>query len=423
MLMDTPTMRDVERREQPSVSARRMATRRWMGSRFIMTLCFLGNAFCRPVGECVALRIIDAMRSALYAEIVALTTSDSGESSMNGNDSENQERATVQEAGAKGGNARAKNMTAEQRRDAARRAALERWSGVVPRATHGDPDHPLKIGDIEIPCYVLENGTRVITNRGIQRGLGMAQSGGAQRMVNMVGVFESKGIDAKDLTSRIETPIEFRLPGVGSRAFGYEATVLADMCDVILAARKAGHLQKQQEHIAEQAEILARGFMRVGIIALVDEATGYQEIRDRQALQAILDKFLRKEFAAWAKRFPDQFYKEIFRLRGWKWLGMKVNRPQCVANYTKDLVYTRLAPGILEELETRNPKNESGQRGAKHHQWLTEDVGHPALAQHLYAIVGLMRIADSWDHLMKMVNRAYPKRGHSIQLSLFDHED
>jgi hypothetical protein len=60
---------------------------------------------------------------------------------------------------------------------------------------------------------------------------------------------------------------------------------------------------------------------------------------------------------------------------------------------------------------------------AKHHQWLTEDVGHPALAQHLYAIIGLMRVADSWGHLMRMADRAYPKRGHSIQLDLFSEED
>jgi hypothetical protein len=132
---------------------------------------------------------------------------------------------------------------------------------------------------------------------------------------------------------------------------------------------------------------------------------------------------LRKEFAAWAKRFPDDFYKEIFRLRGWEWRGMKINRPQCVANYTKDLVYARLTPGVLEELEKRNPKNEKGNREVKHHQWLTEDVGHPALAQHLYGVVGLMRAANSWDHLIRMADRAYPKRGHNVQLDLFTDDD
>jgi hypothetical protein len=110
-----------------------------------------------------------------------------------------------------------------------------------------------------------------------------------------------------------------------------------------------------------------RALAHVGIIALVDEATGYQEVRDRLALQEILDKFLLKEFATWAKTFPDEFYKEIFRLHGWQWRGMKVNRPQIVAHYTKDLVYARLAPGILAELEKRNPKDERGYRKAKHH--------------------------------------------------------
>jgi hypothetical protein len=97
---------------------------------------------------------------------------------------------------------------------------------------------------------------------------------------------------------------------------------------------------------------------------------------------------------------------------------MKMNRPQVVASYTKDVVYARLAPGILKELEARNPKDVKGHRRAKHHQWLTEDVGHPALAQHLYAVIGLMRLADSWDQFKRMIDRAYPKRGDSLQLSL-----
>ena len=85
----------------------------------------------------------------------------------------------------------------------------------------------------------------------------------------------------------------------------------------------------------------------------------------KQALQAILDAYLRKELAAWAKRFPDEFYEQMFRLRGWQWKGMKVNRPQIVGRYTNDLVYERLEPGILNELQTRNPKNQRGERDSK----------------------------------------------------------
>lgn len=80
------------------------------------------------------------------------------------------------------------------------------------------------------------------------------------------------------------------------------------------------------------------------------------------------------------------------------------------------MVYLRLAPGILRELEVRNPRDNKGNRKAKHHQWLTEDIGHQALAQHLYAVIGLMRLADSWESFKHMIDRAYPKRGDTLPL-------
>ncbi len=124
-----------------------------------------------------------------------------------------------------------------------------------------------------------------------------------------------------------------------------------------------------------------RGLSVVGIIALIDEATGYQEVRDRDALRQIFEGYFRQELAAWVKRFPDQFYREIYKLRGWPWSGMGKNRYSVVAHYTKDLIYERLAPGVLEEMEKRNPKTETGKRQSKHHQWLSEDLGIPKLQE------------------------------------------
>ena len=227
---------------------------------------------------------------------------------------------------------------------------------------------------------------------------------------------------SKELKEATRQPILFKTPS-GQIAYGYEATVLADICEAVLEARRAGVLQAQQQHIAARCEILLSGFTRVGIIGLVDEATGYQEVRDRLALQAILDQYLRKEFAKWAKQFPLEFYKGIFRLRNWQWRGMKVNPPQIVAYYTKDLVYARLAPGIVKELEVRNPMTERGYRKHKHYQFLTEDVGLPALAQHLYAVTGLMRAADTWKDFMTLMDKAHPRRGDTLQLPLFDGEN
>lgn len=56
---------------------------------------------------------------------------------------------------------------------------------------------------------------------------------------------------------------------------GFEATILIDICDAFLQARKEINLSTRQKIIAEQCEILVRSFAKVGLIALIDEATGY----------------------------------------------------------------------------------------------------------------------------------------------------
>ncbi len=176
-------------------------------------------------------------------------------------------------------------------------------------------------------------------------------------------------------------------------------------------------IPQQYKHIFKQCDLVLGMLATVGIAALVDEATGFQYVRDKLALQEILDKYLRKEFATWAKSFPDEFYREIFRLRNWVWKGMKINRPQCVAKYTMDLVYSRLTKDLVKELETRNPIV-NGKRKAKHYWWLTEDIGHPALAQHLHAVIGLMRASEGWDQFKKLIDRSFPVRDDSGQTKM-----
>ena len=175
-------------------------------------------------------------------------------------------------------------------------------------------------------------------------------------------------------------------------------------------------LRKNQEKFALACEMLVRGLAHIGIIALVDEATGYQEIRDRLALQKILEAYISKELLKWAKRFPDEFYREMFRLKNWQWQGMKINRPSVVGHYTNDVVYDRLAPGVLDELRKLNPPDEAGHRRHKHHQWLTQDVGHPKLRDHLSGVIALMRVASNWDQFRRMLDKAFPKLNTTLAL-------
>ena len=160
----------------------------------------------------------------------------------------------------------------------------------------GASDKPLVIGGIEIPCYVLEDETRVLSQRGLQSGIGMGSGGartaGARRIGEFIGYIESKGIEINNLSARAYSPIEFHPPGGGRTAFAYPAAMLVDLCKIVLEARDAGALHVRQAHIAQRADILIRGLATVGIIALVDEATGYQRIREERALATILEKFI-----------------------------------------------------------------------------------------------------------------------------------
>ncbi len=180
------------------------------------------------------------------------------------------------------------------------------------------------------------------------------------------------------------------------------------ICDIYLAARKDKVLIPQQERLADIAEIIVRSLAKLGIIALVDEATGYQEIREKKALEKLVNLFLNQEYAAWSKRFPTEFYKELFRLKGWLWDPSSTKCPKLVGKITNDIVYGRLAPGVLAELQKINPKDSKGNRVVKHHQFLTDNKGHTALDRHIHTVIAFMKTASSYEQFHSMMNTALP---------------
>jgi hypothetical protein len=325
----------------------------------------------------------------------------------------------------KGGLARAEALTPEQRSDIARGAAMARWTKSLPRATH---EGPIKIRGGEIQSAVLDDGRRVITQSGFMVALGRARQAKGRSYydadVNMPAFLTAKNLKPfvpSDL-GVTSSQIEFRtLRGV--RAFGYSAELLPQVCGVFMDAQEAGALTRGQLHIAQKAKVLMRGLATTGIIALVDEATGFQYERDRTALQVILNRYLSVELAAWAKRFPDEFYDELFRLRGWKWERKGSRRPVQVAKDTINLVYMRMLPDLLKELEVRNPKDERGRRKAKHHQFFSVDIGSPALNAHVHAIITLMRAFDTWDEFKGKLDRSLPVVTRLSDLPLFNQSE
>lgn len=288
------------------------------------------------------------------------------------------------------------------------------------KATH---EGVLNIGDSTLEVAVLNNGQRLITQSAVFKALKRPQRGNS-RQIN-VPVF----IDAKNLQPFIKKDLREVINKVEyydkkeKVQQGFDASILPLVCDLYLKAREEGVIvHPNQIETAQQAEILVRSLARVGITALVDEATGYQDIRVKDALQQILDQYLLQEAKTYKVTFPLELYKQWFRLNGWQWQPENAQkRPGIIGKWTNKYIYERMAPGLLSELERKNPKNEKGYREHKHFSFLTDEIGEPKLREFFGGLIALAKASTSWKKYISLVERAYPAIGD--QTTLFLEED
>ncbi|EKH3770713.1 hypothetical protein O7R82_004832, partial [Escherichia coli] len=142
-------------------------------------------------------------------------------------------------------------------------------------------------------------------------------------------------------------------------------------------------------------------------IALVDEATGYQRDREKDALAKILEAFVAKEIQPYITTFPADYYEELFRLRGLEYPPENPRfRPQYFGVLTNDIVYKRLAPNILEELKKQNVK---ASKGTKLFQGLTPNIGYQKLREHLSSTVTIMKLSNDYSDFIAKMNRLHPR--------------
>ena len=337
--------------------------------------------------------------------------------------------------GSAGGRARAVKLSPDKRSAIAKDAAAKRWANRIlptpdmPRVIEGYSSF-LDLAGTKLPCAVVQgpNGIqRVLSETGITQAILGTRSGASKRLKKaaedeggLLPLFVAPRQLNPFITDELrDGPLKALSYVDGERVIrGYDHSILVAVCAVWLKARADGALQKQQLPKAQKAEILTLALADTGVAAMIDEATGYQDDRAKDALAKIFSKFLANERQKWALTFPIDFYREIYRLRDWKFEPWNTKRPGVVAAWTDDFVYNRLAPGLIEELRSKNPIAESGRRSHKHHQWFDTDRGHPKLKEHISGVIALLRAADDWNSFKRGLDRAYPKFGETIPMAL-----
>lgn len=315
-----------------------------------------------------------------------------------------------------GGRARAKSLQPEERSEISRQAAMARWTKDLPRATHTGQ---IVIAGRTINCAVLETGKRLLTQESFLTAIGRAA-----KAKGKTGSFAVDGLPpflaAESLSPFISeelrqstTPI-FCRNEKGIRLAGYDAMLLPMVCEVYLKLRDHFRSQgkeppKTQAHIIEACDLLMRGLAHVGIIALVDEATGYQEKRARDELSKILEAYIVEELRPWIKTFPDEFFKQIYRLHGWPYRIGSAKRPSYVGQLINKYIYEQLPPPVLPELRKVNPVTDKGYRRHKHFQYLTADTGNIHLDRQITAVTTILKVSDDRKDFEENFKKAFGK--------------
>lgn len=309
------------------------------------------------------------------------------------------------------GEARAAALSPERRKEIALMGVKARVEPKLPKATH---QGILRIMGKELPCVVLEDGRRIINQTSVFKAFDRKQRG--YKYIEDKELAIPSFLDAKNLRPFITEEIQSQIRVVkylndnGAESSGYSAETIPIVCDIYLSARKNNVLTTQQHQIAEVSEILIKSLSTIGIIGLIDEATGYQHIRPRDALESYLNKVLSKELAAWCKCFPDEYYSNIYQIRKWPEYSTSKNKYSCVGTFTNDIIYSRLGKEILEELKTRTPDTNK----KKMHQWLSVEIGHPLLSKHMNSILTIQKVAIAqgfgWKRFMDLVDIIHPKK-------------
>ena len=271
---------------------------------------------------------------------------------------------------------------------------------------------------LEIECYVTDKGIRLLSLRGTARALDINGNGGRALLRNL----QSKWIQpylSDQLKEWILWATNEKIKQIdvlfGPAIIPFKASLFVDICKAYIAANNDKALSESLMRTYYRLILLMTAFAKVGIDAMVDEITGYQEDRRKDELEKILRLYISEEFLEWTKIFPEEFYEQIFRLKEWgsfKKAGQKM--PPVVGQYTNDIVYERLPDKVLFELKKKVKKSENGNNLVKLHQGLSKDYGVLHLERHLIAVIALMKASTCWEHFLEMLDKTYKRFGQSV---------
>jgi hypothetical protein len=332
---------------------------------------------------------------------------------------ETQKDSMQADRASKGGAARMRKLSKTERAALASKAAKARWKK-VPGENASKPYDPivlstentalpvakwpgvLLIGDIEIPVYVLDDRRRMVSRTGATTVLTIGKGGG-----NLESYIQVKALEKYMPQNLPDRMIDFVIPEVTNKSVkGMTAETFLEICGAYVRAWQEGKLESDaQIAIAKRAAMFLTACSKVGLIALIDEATGYQYRRAEEELQLKLRLFLLEEMRKWERTFPNDLWEQFGRLTKWK--GAVHQRPKYWGKLVMELIYEYLDPDVAQWLRENAPAPKHGQN---YHQWLTSQFGLKKLIEHIWKVIGVASTCENMDELQYKMEQLYGKK-------------
>lgn len=264
----------------------------------------------------------------------------------------------------------------------------------TPKATH--------VGSLfggALDCYVLDDERRVVSHRGIVRTLTSNGTGAGRNSGNLEPYLSR--LPNKFSHLNVGAEIEFASPG--GKAKGREATWLVELLKAYDEADDEGLLHPKQVPLAKNARRILRALAGVGLVALIDEATDYQRVREAENLSFTFRAILLDRYGDWDLMWTPDFVEQMCRLHRQPFDG---TQPRFIASTYEKLYRLILTDEVYEELKRRNPEPSFG---TNHHQWLTPEA-RTVVGRQVPILTALAETCDSKEAFWAFVEHKYAKR-------------
>lgn len=277
--------------------------------------------------------------------------------------------------------------------------------GGIPRATH---EAVLLLGDTKLSVAVLADNSRVVMREDLFGAMGRTghASDGAedadedtlQHLPNWLAAKNLKPFISAEFL-RSSRRVKFWTAGPNRRlAIGYRAEFVVQLFNLyVTLAMEGANVRPHQREIAKRCNKMIVAWGIKGLESAIDDVTGYAHDRFAQAQRLVLEAFIAPEARSWELTFIDRYYREAYRLHGWRWQPGLRRHPGCLAGFTMRYVYGLLPEVVLRDLYLRNPKNSKGRRRFRFHQLLSKDIGHPQLRIAIEGVMSVMACSNNMD--------------------------